>query len=89
MTHYRDWAYEGAGLLLVALLVAMVGLYFHWGLRAFGWLAVVTVFVGVWLGRAHIGVLNDIPRPPETVIGKSLLRGDDDEKRPTKEGGAS
>jgi len=36
MTHYRDWAYEAAGLLLVALLVAMVGLYFHWGLRAFG-----------------------------------------------------
>ena len=36
MTHYRDWAYEAAGLLLVALLVAMVGLYFHWGPRAFG-----------------------------------------------------
>jgi len=56
----------------------LAGLYFHWGLDAFGWLAVVTVFVGVWLGRPHIGVLNDMPRPP-----------DDDEKRPTKERGAS
>ena len=33
ITHYRDWAYEAAGLLLVALLVAMVGLYFHWAAR--------------------------------------------------------